>query len=220
MSYVQPKWHAKGFTCPHCHIFTTVMWASPIAQQAGRGNTAVNELDIASCYSCNDFTLWLAKTMIYPRMLPVEAPNDDLDQSIKDDYKEAANIVNLSPRSAMALLRLCVQKLCKQLGKPGKNINDDIKTLVGEGLPIKLQQALDALRVTGNNAVHPGTMHLDDDIERALQLFKFLNLIAQHTITEPKEVEAAYRALPASTLDAIKTRDGAAPAPPTAPGPV
>ena len=51
-----------------------------------------------------------------------------------------------------------LQKLCKVLGQSGNNINEDIKALVESGLDPRVQKALDAVRVVGNNAVHPGQM--------------------------------------------------------------
>jgi hypothetical protein len=57
-------------------------------------------------------------------------PNIDLDQDIQDDYMEAAKVLDDSPRSAAAILRLSLQKLCKQLGEKGENIYHDIGELV------------------------------------------------------------------------------------------
>jgi len=57
-------------------------------------------------------------------------PNIDLDQDIQDDYMEAAKVLDDSPRSAAAILRLALQKICKQLGEKGENINHDISELV------------------------------------------------------------------------------------------
>ena len=88
---------------------------------------------------------------------------------------ESRTILDLSPRGAAALLRLCIQKLCKQLGQPGKNINDDIAALVKAGLDPKIQKALDIVRVIGNECVHPGTMDLRDDREIAAKLFVLVN---------------------------------------------
>ena len=132
----------------------------------------------------------------------------DLPAEIVADYEEARAIVSLSPRGAAALLRLAVQKLCKHLGKPGKDINDDIKSLVSDGLPATVQKALDSVRVIGNQAVHPGTIDFQDDSDVASSLFKLVNFIAHKMLTEPREVEEIYNSLPASKLAAIERRDG------------
>ncbi|HUJ10269.1 MAG TPA: DUF4145 domain-containing protein [Verrucomicrobiae bacterium] len=149
--------------------------------------------------------------MIYPNDSGIVPPNPDLSEEIKADYNEAAGIVNRSPRGAMALLRLCVQKLCRQLGQPGDNLNEDIRNLVGQGLNRRIQQALDSVRVIGNNAVHPGELDVSDNREIAVELFKLINLIADKMITEPRMAEEIYNSLPQSARDGISRRDGATP---------
>ena len=126
---------------------------------------------------------------------------------MKFDYNEAANIINDSPRAAAALLRLALQKLCKDLGESGNNINDDIKELVKKGLNPLIQKAFDAIRITGNNAVHPGEIDLDMEIERVYKMFELINFIADKMITEPKELEILYSTLPAPSLAAVEKRD-------------
>lgn len=51
----------------------------------------------------------------------------------------------------------------------GKNIDDDIVRLVKKGLNQTIQKALDAARVIGNEAVHPGTLDLKDNHDTALK---------------------------------------------------
>nr|WP_246787276.1 DUF4145 domain-containing protein [Rhizobium leguminosarum] len=123
------------------------------------------------------------------------------------DYDEARSIVQKSPRGAAALLRLAIQKLCKHLGESGKNINDDIASLVAKGLDYRIQKALDVLRVIGNEAVHPGTIDLNDDPNTAESLFKLFNLIVEKMISEPKLVEEVYASLPPEKLKQIEQRD-------------
>lgn len=147
---------------------------------------------VATCSTCNKITLWVAREIVYPRTTSVAPPNGDMTEAIQDLYREAQTIVVDSPRGATALLRLALQLLLKQLGKPAKNINSDIKELVASGLSVKIQKALDLLRVVGNNAVHPGQINLDDDRGIALKLFHVLNFIADEMITKPKELEALY----------------------------
>ncbi len=136
------------------------------------------------------------------------SPSSDMPEAIAGDYDEAREIVNRSPRAAAALLRLAVQKLCKKLGQPGNNINDDIAALVAAGLNPAVQRALDSVRVIGNNAVHPGQIDLNDDPSTALALFGLVNFIVEQMITRPKELDAIYQSLPQAQLDAIAKRDG------------
>lgn len=93
------------------------------------------------------------------------------------------------------------------LGQPGKDINADIGALVKRGLPKMMQQALDTVRVIGNEAVHPGTMSNEDHAGQVNSLFKLINLIVQHMITDPKEVEAMFAELPAAKRAGIEARD-------------
>lgn len=166
-----------------------------------------NTLTISECQSCHNYTLWVDKTIVYPRSIPVEAPNSDMEQDIQDLYNEAALILIDSPKGATALLRLALQRLLEQLGEKGK-INDSIGNLVKKGLNSKIQQALDFVRVVGNNAVHPGEINLDDNKDIALSLFKIINIIAQDMITNPKEIKDLYDSLvPEGAKEAIEKRD-------------
>lgn len=123
-------------------------------------------------------------------------------------YREASEIITASPRGAAALLRLAVQVLCKELGEKGENINDDIRDLVKKGLPTIVQQSLDIVRVTGNNAVHPGQIDVDDSSVCG-SLFNLLNVIVEYMIAMPKKVSGLYAGLPASALNQIDKRDAA-----------
>ncbi|MCG8488921.1 MAG: DUF4145 domain-containing protein [Chromatiales bacterium] len=164
---------------------------------------------IATCSNCSDITLWVDGELVYPQKNSITAPNSDMEQEIQDLYIEASTIVKDSPKGATALLRLALQLLLKQLGKSGKNINNDIKDLVAEGLSPKIQQALDLLRVVGNNAVHPGQINLNDGRNIAMKLFQILNFIADEMISKPKELDLLYAdVVPEETKEHINQRDG------------
>jgi hypothetical protein len=164
---------------------------------------------VATCSTCNEITIWVNKEIVYPKKTSIAPPNSDMNPEIQDLYNEAATIAVDSPKGATALLRLALQLLLKQLGKSGKNINNDIKELVSEGLSAKIQQALDLLRVVGNNAVHPGQIDLHDGRDIALKLFHVLNFIADEMLTKPKELELLYSdVVPDETKQHINERDG------------
>ena len=132
--------------------------------------------------------------------------NSDLPDSVKEIYEEAASIANQSPRAACALLRLAIEMLLKDLGEAG-TINDGIKNLVKKGLDERIQQALDIVRVTGNNAVHPGEIDFNDSTDVQM-LFGLINLIADALITQPKQVAEMYNRLPETAREGIKKRNG------------
>ena len=114
--------------------------------------------------------------------------------------------MNKSPKGAAALLRLSIQVLCRELGESGKNINSDIKELVKKGLPVIVQQSLDIVRVTGNDAVHPGQIDTDD-INVVNKLFELINVIIEYMIALPKKVSGLYDTLPEEKKEGIKKRD-------------
>ncbi len=168
-------------------------------------------LYLADCFNCHGFSVWVHDRLIHPVVAHVGAePNDDLDADIKRDFLEARSIIDQSPRGAAALLRLALQKLCKQLGESGKNIDDDIASLVSKGMNPLIQKALDVVRVVGNEAVHPGSLDLRDDRDTALKLLTLLNSIAQQMITHPREVEALYGKLPEAKRAGIDARNAKA----------
>ncbi|QPW61562.1 DUF4145 domain-containing protein [Clostridium botulinum] len=79
--------------------------------------------------------------------------------------------------------------------------------MVSKGLPREVQQALDIIRVTGNDSVHPGEINLEDNEDMVIKLFSILNFIVDKLIVEPKEMEEVFNWLPDSKKRAIEKRD-------------
>ena len=206
--YVPPSFKVSAFNCPYCHSYANQRWGHPdrVVETSNYGNA--QGFAIARCDRCKEFSVWIKEQLIYPPSLTAPDPNEDLPEDVKADFEEARQIAVQSPRGAAALLRLVLQKMCEHLGESGKNLNDDIASLVRKGLSPKIQQALDTVRVVGNNAVHPGQIDIRDDIDTANGLFSLVNLIAEVLITQPKHVETMYSSLvPEPQKEAIKKRD-------------
>jgi Domain of unknown function (DUF4145) len=207
--YTPPKWGLTAFNCPSCNAFSTQTKAChrrhPKEDDAPI-NTTLYGLATYHCRQCLEYSIWFEQKMIYPKASPAPLKHPDLPDEIHQDYDEAACILNDSPRAAAALLRLCIQKLCKHLGLAGKNINDDIGELVKRGLPLLVQQSLDIIRVNGNNAVHPGEIDLRDDTETVIRLFNLLNMITEKVISEPRQIEKMFGSLPEGVLEEIEKR--------------
>lgn len=206
MKYIAPTVYASSFTCPHCGAISQQGW-----WRRGFDGNYYNELQyceigVGKCHHCNDYTLWVKDRMLYPSTGSAPLPNVEMPIDVAVYYKEASEIFTRSPRSAAALLRLAIQVLCKNLGEKGKNINEDIASLVSKGLPIIVQQSLDVVRVTGNDAVHPGQIDTDDP-EVVGSLFELINIIVEYMIAMPKKVSGLYGNLPAQKLAEIQRRD-------------
>jgi hypothetical protein len=209
-SFAPPELQKNAFTCPYCNAFAAMQWEQLMVR------SRLKPFFIATCHRCIKDSLWIdeegygGQFMVFPNSSVAPLPNEDLPPECLKDYLEARAIVEKSPRGAAALLRLCVQKLAVHLGGDGRNINDDIAHLVKNGLPVRVQQALDVVRVVGNNAVHPGEMNIDDQPKTALALFGLINLIVDNQISQPKHVANLFSELPGGAKNAIDKRDNKA----------
>jgi hypothetical protein len=207
--YIAPSYRGSDFTCPRCETHAAQYWME----------VRNSEWQASRCLTCHQSCLWemIGKNaaggeqwaLVYPVRSPAPLPNEDMPQEVKDDYDEAASVLPRSPRAAAALLRLAVQRLCTHLGQPGRNINDDIAALVEQGLRPMIQRAMDAVRITGNNAVHPGELDLNDNSELALQMFRLVNLVVEDMISVPKHVDTVWAQMPQGSVEAVAKRDGA-----------
>jgi len=215
--HIPPTLDKKNFHCPLCGVLSEQTWSSNIQchytrklpnGQDSQERYYLQNTKSAKCSHCENVSFWFEEKMVYPLSGNVEMANSDLPDDIKRDYNEAKDIVNISPRGAAALLRLAIQKLCIHLGEKGKNINDDIASLVKKGLPKTMQQALDSVRVIGNNAVHPGKIDFDDKIEIAYALFGFVNIICEVLISQPNKIQEFYENnIPEGAKNGIDKRD-------------
>ena len=231
MKQVPPSLSRTAFNCPYCDVLTTQTWHLLYADSLPSGRSPSGEpwtdpsvhfqqgggyvsgrrlysLFASQCFDCRRISVWIDSKIVHPQRGEAPPANPDLPEDIRRDYDEASSILSLSPRGAAALLRLALQKLCKELGQPGENINDDIKALVAGGLDPVIQQALDSIRVVGNKAVHPGEIDLREEPATAEKLFGILNLIAETMISVPKHVKEFYEDLPEKEREKIEKRDG------------
>lgn len=220
-----PRFKLDAFDCPKCGAFSNMTWEELMRRSPAKTGLLATGIFAAECARCGEMSIWVAERnadrtfkiagsgpvarMIEPAATTAPCPHPDLPRALVQDFEEARQVANLSPRSAAALLRLVVQKLCKELGESGKNINDDIGALVKKGLPIEIQQALDSVRVIGNNSVHPGEMSPDDVGEVASSLFEVVNIIVEERIAKPKRLKRLYEGLPEKARTQIERRDKA-----------
>jgi predicted RNA-binding Zn-ribbon protein involved in translation (DUF1610 family) len=141
--YIAPALNLDAFHCPQCGVYSHQFWRD--IQDVG--DRRISKVRVAWCGRCGQYSIWHDKEMIFPvgaTTAPLTHP--DLFRDARRDYEEARSIANRSPRGASALLRLVIQKVCKDLGEGGKDLNRDIGNLVKKGLPPTIQRALDVVR--------------------------------------------------------------------------
>jgi hypothetical protein len=206
------------FICPYpeCGAYAQHFWGvvdslSTYPASNRRSDREISDgvkLVAAMCSVCAKEVIFLDQKMVVPAVSQAPAPGADLPPDLADDFEEARRVLPISPRGSAALLRLVVQKLLPLIGAKESDINKMIGELVAKGtVSSAIQQALDSVRVIGNEAVHPGTMDLRDDQSTAISLFKLINFIVEKAITQPREVEVIYAGLPPQKLAGIASRD-------------
>lgn len=211
--YSPPKYRSTAFHCPYCQVYAEQHWGGLTVLEP-EGNVyrfsplqiGQEEIWASFCSHCLDLALWLSEKIIYPVVHTSPPANDDLPTDVKKVYEEAATIANQSPRAACALLRLAVEMLLKHLGETGP-INQSIGNLVKKGLDVRIQQSLDIVRVTGNEAVHPGVIDFSDETDVGM-LFELINVIAESLISQPKRIQNLYNNLPEKARTTVEKRDG------------
>ena len=211
-AYTAPEFKKEAFNCPHCGAYAHMQWQSKdcfVYYQAICAHCEEYSLwRVTQVNHSNIFSLPVQGEMLYPDFGSAPLPAEDMPEDVKKDYEEAARIFIKSPRGAAALLRLGLQKLCIHLGEEGKNINADIRSLVEKGVfSGQIVKVADTLRITGNNAVHPGQIS-DEDFDRAAaKMFDLINFIVKKAITEPKELDELYQLMPENARNAAEEKD-------------
>jgi Domain of unknown function (DUF4145) len=139
---------------------------------------------------------------------PSRCPEPKLDAppNVRREYEEASQTLEASPRGAAALLRLAIEKLCKELGVSGESLKDDIAFFVREDVDARVQKVLDAARIIESNAVRPGQIGLGDDPATAETLSGLVNLICEKMIMEPRHLQAVYTKLREGARTAMEQR--------------
>ncbi len=197
-----------AWTCPHCG--TALHQVRPAVAAVNPGTGALEpipNLTAGLCSACSGLSLQLDGLQIYPPPALGPTPSHDLPAQAKEVYLEARRVGAASPRAAVALLRLSLEVVVKDLVPGARDLNAGIADLVRRGLPTWTQQAMDAVRVTGNDAVHAGQILLHEDADIVEAMFMLVNVVVEYMVTMPRMAGTAYSAIPERLRAAINKRD-------------
>ena len=158
------------------------------------------------CFHCNEMCLWVYDQLVWPRRAGDPEPKLHAPPNVRRECEKATQTLEPSPRGAAAVLRLTIEKLCKELGVSGESVKDDIALFVREDVDARVQKVLDAARIIESNAVRPGQIGLGNDRATAETLSGLVNLICEKMIMEPRHLQAVYTKLQEGAGNAMEQR--------------
>ncbi len=99
----------------------------------------------------------LSRKTVYPSIVGRAEPSEVVPNKYREDYIEACQIVNISPKASAALSRRCLQAILRDHAsvKKGSLEKEIQQVLDSNQLPSYISQAIDAIRNIGNFAAHP-----------------------------------------------------------------
>lgn len=142
------EWALKWFTCqlPECarHVVYLVRGLSLIF---GASDNSV----------LSGFQEVHEELLLYPKIPFARQPASTVPVELAQDFREAAQVLSISPRSSAALSRRCLQHLLRShLGIRHATLKEEIDELLSKkDLPPYLHKSVDAVRHYGNLAAHP-----------------------------------------------------------------
>ncbi len=189
--FLQSTLRGKSGVCPHSGCKKRahqIQLTLPVLFSPDGLSRIFSDISATRCASCKNLAYWKEGELLYPLETSfAPAPNKDMPETTLKLYNEAADISAVSPRSASALLRLAVAKLCMDLDAAGETTSERIGDLILKGLPIQALVALDDAKMIGDKAAAPGTIDMEDDQETAQILFFNINLIVEKMISNRKK---------------------------------
>jgi hypothetical protein len=198
-----PEEGARSFACPLCGVVSQQDW-----DELSCSIDIEPSPHLCQCEECEGVSLWFNGAMLVPATGGVKAPSKDLPEAVRATYNEARAVFVHSRRAAAALLRLAVEQLCVELNGVGPTLNQHIGVLVGKGLHQQTADMFDAVRLVGNNAIHPiDRIGLDEKREIVEKLFFLVNEIADEVITKPRQRAEATAWIPDEERERMAKRD-------------
>lgn len=183
----------QTFICPYCgraqsyssaNMENTYAPAIVYNRQKNDENTIIYHIKCSNV-ACGKYIIvgrFLATKKqfdILPQHVHKNYPNY-IPKQIRDDYTEAVDIIELSPKAAATLFRRCLQGMIHDFWNiHEKNLNAEI-TELQDKVPSSMWKALDGIRKIGNIGAHMESdvnLIVDIDIAEAKKLQKLIELL-------------------------------------------
>jgi hypothetical protein len=180
---------AAHFVCPHpdCGVDAQQNWRH---MQVQADKKVDSDIMRATCQTCGQHSYWVGDLLAWPALRLGPPASSDFTDELLELYNEARAVATHSHRAAAGLLRLLIEKLISTLGAEGRTMFERIGHLADRGdISRRTVDALDVVRVVGNNALHEGQIDPDDgdDQGSVLLLFAVVNSIMVDAVTLPRQ---------------------------------
>ncbi|MCY3937340.1 MAG: DUF4145 domain-containing protein [Chloroflexi bacterium] len=106
--------------------------------------------------------------LAYPRRRNrPEIQSESLPATLKDDYLEACDVLELSPKASAVLSRRVLQGVLREQGYASKNLYKQIQAVLDEesenALPTAMKGTIDYVRRFGNFSAHPDARPITEE---------------------------------------------------------
>jgi hypothetical protein len=169
-------------------------------------NRDVQNISISYCFNCNEICLWVVDQMVWPGCATGPEPKLHASPHVRRETEEASPTLDASPRGAAALLRLAMEKLCKELSDSEESPRPEIAPLFQDEVDARVQKVLDAMRIIESNAIPPDHVGVGDTRATAETLSGLVNLICEKMIIEPRHLQALYAKVRDDAQSALEQR--------------
>lgn len=185
----------------------------------------------ASGYSMQDKKTFLLNKRILPESSSKPQP-DYIPAQIREDYREACEILHLSPKASATLSRRCLQGMIRDFAKiVHGTLNQEIISLrkavedgTGpKGVSLESVEAIDHVRTIGNIGAHMEkdvALIIPIDLDEAELLIQLIGSLFEEWYVERHVREQRFAELARVAASKKMAKSSAiAPPPPAAPGP-
>ncbi|HEX9055902.1 MAG TPA: hypothetical protein VF818_00080 [Ktedonobacterales bacterium] len=183
-----PPLGAITFRCPRCsqqaHVNLLDLYVA-----YGERPELLREHAMSHCPHCGAHALYYSGKPVWPAVRIAPLPSPKLPARVLREFEEASSVLSVSPRSSVALLRLALSTLCREMCLTGNSVVVAIGMRLLES-GVESREIIDLLRIhcpADGTDLSLGTIEPDDDdrdFERsALVLFEVINKIVEALCT-------------------------------------
>ena len=211
----------SSFICPFCHQGTvkndasyrefTISFNSVLTPFGNASETSLHafpkfKIIYQYCSGCNQVSILAegflnSKDRVNPNIYPISSARhfpEYVPQQIRNDYEEAAAIVDLSPKASATLSRRCLQGMIANFwGIKENNLAQAIKQLQSK-VDVLTWETIDSIRKIGNIGAHMErdvNLIIDIDPDEATQLLRFIEFLIDSWYVERHKREELMRSI-------------------------